>query len=130
MTSESEVRDTLNGITDPCSAVAGAPAGLVEMGLVRSVSVEPGPDGAFVKVTLGVTEPTCLMSSVFYNEAQKRLAALPGVAGVEVGFDHALRWTPSEMSPEYRERLEAHRAKRRALRAARRAEATPRSRGG
>lgn len=115
MIEESAVRDVLNSIIDPCSQVAGVAAGLVEMGLVRSLTVVETAEGTAIGLTIGVTEPGCLMGAPFANEARKRLLALPGVASVEVALDHTFDWTPGDMSPEYQARLEAHRAQRRLI---------------
>ena len=61
---EERIRAALDDVRDPCSVVAGVPAGLAEMGLVRSLEVRDTPDGAVVRVAIGVTEPTCLMGPV------------------------------------------------------------------
>lgn len=107
-----DVLAALNEIRDPCSCSAGVPAGLVDMGLVRDVGLTASQDGTRVRVKIGVTEPSCLMIAPFANEARKRLRALPGVAEVEVELAHELNWSPADMTPEYRERLRAHRAHR------------------
>ena len=103
-----QILEVLNTITDPCSLVAGVRAGLVDMGLVSSVEV----DGGCVRVTLGLTEPGCLMGHAFLPQAKEALEALPGVSSVEVRLDHHLpfTWNESRMTPEYRAKLEAHRA--------------------
>lgn len=108
MISEERVREELEAIVDPCSAVAGAPVGLVSMGLVRDLEVQA--DGR-VALTIGVTEPTCLMGWPFAREAEERLGRLPGVRRVEVRLDNATPWTPDRMAPAYRERLRAARAR-------------------
>jgi metal-sulfur cluster biosynthetic enzyme len=108
-----EVRAALDDVHDPCSEVAGMPAGLVEMGLVTSIDVEPTPDGAVVHVAIRVTEPTCLMGPALAAGARERLAAMPGVARYEVELSDDNDWMPSAMSPEYRARLAEHRAARR-----------------
>ncbi len=36
---EERIRAALNEVQDPCSVVAGVPAGIVDMGLVRSLEV-------------------------------------------------------------------------------------------
>ena len=108
-----QVRAVLNGIVDPCSAAAGAPAGLDDMGLVRGVAVESGPQGAIVRVTLTLTEPTCLMGIPFMATARERLEALPGVSRAEVSLASGFEWTPAELSPSYAARLERVRQRRR-----------------
>jgi metal-sulfur cluster biosynthetic enzyme len=113
MPGEQDIRAALDEIVDPCSRAAGAPAGLGEMGLVRDVRVEPGPAGARVSVVLALTEPTCLMGIPFVTSARERLAALEGVAHVDVSLAANFEWTPAELSPAYAERLERVRELRR-----------------
>ena len=114
MIDEARVWTTLNTIVDPCSRAAGAPAGIVEMGLVRRLEVQHSPEGASIRVVIGVTEPGCLMGAAFVNDARKLLQALPGVAEVQVSMDHAFDWTPEDMSPAYQARLDQLRQRRRA----------------
>jgi metal-sulfur cluster biosynthetic enzyme len=113
MLTERDVRSALNGIVDPCSAAAGAPAGLDEMGLVRDVRIDPTPSGASVRIVLGLTEPTCLMGIPFVKSARERIQALEGVAAVEVSLAAGFQWTPAELSPAYAARLERVREQRR-----------------
>ena len=113
MVDDTAVRAVLNSIIDPCSRAAGVPAGIVEMGLIRSLEVRQEPAGASITVTIRVTEPGCLMAYPFANEARKRLETLPGIASIAVKIDHVCDWEPAAMSPEYHARLEAHRAQRR-----------------
>jgi metal-sulfur cluster biosynthetic enzyme len=103
---ESQVRAALNEIVDPCSAAAGAPAGLEEMGLVREVEISAGPRGARVRVTIGLTQPLCLMGIPFLKSARERLSAMRGVAQVDVSLASGIDWTPAQMAPRYRDRLE------------------------
>lgn len=121
MTARSEVtpeliRAALDEVHDPCSVVVGAPGGLDEFGLVRRVEVVAGPGGAHVRVTVGVTEPSCLMAPIFVRDARERLARVPGIATVDVTLDPTLVWTEADLSPAYRERLEGVRASRREAR--------------
>jgi metal-sulfur cluster biosynthetic enzyme len=107
---EVEVRAALNEIVDPCSAAAGAPAGLDEMGLVREVEIRGARGGgrgeAHIRVTIGLTQPLCLMGIPFLKSARERLSAMPGVADVEVSLASGIDWTPARLAPGYRERLE------------------------
>lgn len=115
--SDSElVRRTLDSIIDPCSAAAGAPVGIVSMGLLRELSIAPGPAGATVRVTLGLTEPTCLMGYAFVPQARALLAALPGVAAVEVRLEPNAGWSEADLAPAYRALLAERRAARSAIR--------------
>jgi metal-sulfur cluster biosynthetic enzyme len=111
--SEAEVRAALDEILDPCSVAAGAPAGLVEMGLLRALELSDGEDGARIRLRIGVTEPGCLMGASFAAQARARLELLGGVASVEIELDHANDWMPSDIDPAYQRRLDAVRSTRR-----------------
>lgn len=117
--SEGAIRAELNQILDPCSVVAGAPAGLDEMGLVRGLSVKAVPGGVAIEVRIGVTEPGCMMGASFAIRARERLEALAGVVAVDVQLDHEADWGPGDISPAYAERLAAVRATKRGARARR-----------
>lgn len=110
---EEEIRAELDRIVDPCSAAAGAPAGLVEMGLVRELELTPGPDGARVRLRIAVTEPGCMMGAAFAAQAEERVGALAGIGEVRVEIDHDADWLPSDLAPSYRLRLAEVRAARR-----------------
>jgi metal-sulfur cluster biosynthetic enzyme len=112
---EPDVRAVLNGIIDPCSSAAGCPAGLDEMGLLRSVQIDQTEAGAAVHVVIGVTEYGCLMGAPFAAEAYKRLEALPGIAVVAVELDQAFDWDRDDMRSDYQQRLRTYRAQRRLL---------------
>jgi metal-sulfur cluster biosynthetic enzyme len=102
---ESQVRAALDEIVDPCSTAAGAPAGLEEMGLVREVEIRDGRGGARVRVTIGLTQPLCLMGIPFLKSARERVSAMPGVGKVEVSLASGIDWTPAQMALPYQERL-------------------------
>ena len=96
---------SLNEITDPCSVAARAPAGLVDMGLIRRVELVPVAEGLRADVLVAVTHPFCMMSGVFLNEVQSRLRLLDGIVEVDAQLDVETMWTPTMMTPEYRQRL-------------------------
>lgn len=109
---EALVRSALNEIIDPCSAAAGAPAGLDDMGLVRSVEISETASGIAVRVKIGVTEPGCFMIYPFAKEARKRLDEVDAIDVVEVDLDNGHDWMPTDMSERYRLQLAEKRAVR------------------
>ncbi|MDT7692435.1 MAG: hypothetical protein QOI75_1802 [Pseudonocardiales bacterium] len=108
--SEGDVRAVLNQIIDPCSRVAGAPVGLVDMGLIRRLSVTPGVGTVDVHMVIGVTEYGCLLAPSFASEARKLLDALPGIGVIDIELDAEFDWEPQDMSVAYRRHLAERRA--------------------
>src|ERR1700712_1805186 len=107
-----QIARTLEGILDPCSLAAGAPAGLVSMGLVGPVDIKPaaGIDKVDVHVTLFVTEPGCMVSALFQIAAKEQLEKISEISSINVHVDHGHVWDPSQMTKEYRERLREYRS--------------------
>ncbi|MBV9423110.1 MAG: DUF59 domain-containing protein [Solirubrobacterales bacterium] len=110
---EQDVRCALNRIQDPCSLAAGAPAGIDELGLLSEISVHNLAEGAHVRVGIRLTDPVCMMGAAFLASARDLLAGLDGVASAEVWLDERSDWSPANMAPAYRARLEQIRAARR-----------------
>lgn len=107
-----EVRHALGGIVDPCSAAAGEPLSLIEMGVVDAVEV----CGDVVRVRLLPTSPACLFTPLFEEEIERRVRQLAWCAAVEVTFAPAdAIWDEERIAPAARERLERRRARLRAL---------------
>lgn len=103
----------INEVVDPCSAAAGAPAGLVDFGLVRAVHLSRREDGHWrVGVLLVLTEPGCIMGGPFAARVHDRLVEMPGVGSVDVQIDSAGLWTEASMSKRYAARLATVRGQR------------------
>ena len=102
---EARVEEVLDSVVDPCSAVAGAPAGLRDLGLVKRVEIS----GGTVEVVLRLTHPTCMMGPLFMESVEQGLLALPEVDAATVTLDADFSWTEDAMSEGYRARLAAHR---------------------
>jgi len=109
MIARERVLETLEQIVDPCSCAAGAPVGLVGMGLIRDVEITPQDEGgSCVSVRMVLTSPGCLMGAVFVREIERALYRLPGVRRVEVEIDHGTIWQPGDFAPEYRRKRAEH----------------------
>lgn len=103
----------INEVVDPCSTVAGAPAGLVEFGLVRGVDLQRADAGAWnVCVRLMLTEPGCIMGGPFAVRVRDKLASVPLVASLDVRIESVGMWSEELMSKAYATRLAAARASR------------------
>lgn len=100
---EEAVHEALGEIVDPCSAANGSNLDIVEMGLVKDVSIEDSE----VVVEMRLTTPACHMVPYFIDEAEERLGALPGVKSVEVETDDGMQWDTDMMSEEAKEKRQA-----------------------
>jgi metal-sulfur cluster biosynthetic enzyme len=109
-----QILSELNQIIDPCSRATALPAGLVDMGLVRTLRVEPLDDGRMhASVSLCVTHPFCMMPAIFLHEVEKRLRIFREIASSDVSLDVTTLWTEELMSSDYRKKLAVQRAEKR-----------------
>lgn len=93
MSLDSQIRAVLSRIHDPCSVASGRPLSVIDMGLVTGWTL----DGGTLRIGFCVTFPGCTMAPHFTEAAARDLAALPGVARVEVNVDPAFAWGPERM---------------------------------
>jgi metal-sulfur cluster biosynthetic enzyme len=92
----------LDEVSDPCSVAIGRPAGLVTMGLIKSLEINQGEAGVRVALTLRLTSPCCMMGPHFAARAVAKLKQLPEVVAVEVGISPEMDWDPAHMRAGYR----------------------------
>jgi metal-sulfur cluster biosynthetic enzyme len=95
-----EVVDGLREVYDPCCRDRGI--SVVDMGIVRSVTVDPGGSA---RVELMLTSGWCPFAAHVLTEVRERVEATPGVerAEVEIVWDEA--WTTDRLSPTARRAL-------------------------
>ena len=74
---------------------------LVALGLIYAV----GCEGPRVGVTMTLTTPHCPSGEWIYAGVKEKLAALPGVAEVNVELVFTPSWTPARLSVEARRQL-------------------------
>jgi metal-sulfur cluster biosynthetic enzyme len=103
VTTAEEVVASLTEVIDPCSAATGVPLSIVDMGLVRHVSIEGGE----VRVELRLTTPLCHQVPYFIMEIERLVGALDGVRSVTCDHDVGIEWHPGLMSPAASGRLAA-----------------------
>jgi metal-sulfur cluster biosynthetic enzyme len=89
-----EVLDQLRRVIDPCSIKMCAPVDIWEMGLVEDIEIT----GPRVRITLVLTDISC----VFYRDMRRHvidvLLELPGVEAVDVTLATDTLWTPDRMN--------------------------------
>jgi metal-sulfur cluster biosynthetic enzyme len=103
---EQLVAQALAAVPDPCSVAAGAPLGLLDMGLVRSYEIDAADR---LTVVLDVTSPACMMAGHFVADAETRLRQIPGIREVTVSVQPTLEWSEARLTPHGRAVLERRR---------------------
>ena len=89
-----QVTERLRTIYDP-----EIPINVVDLGLVYRCEVQPLSSGGHrVEIKMSMTAPGCGMGDVLSEEAQAKVAALPGVAEVDVELVWDPAWDLSRMS--------------------------------
>ena len=99
----SQVLWCLAMVEDPCSVVNATPMGLVDMGLVQSVTVQPTGD---IDICLRLTSPFCEMLGYMRRAAIEKISKLDGAGTITITTDSGLDWSPQMMSAAARRRRE------------------------
>jgi metal-sulfur cluster biosynthetic enzyme len=91
-------------VYDPCALAHGISAGMVDMGILRSVSVRPAGGRWAETVGLRLTSPGCMYFSYFELQLGQ---ALKDHADIDLRFewDDGLQWTESDLAPGVREQM-------------------------
>ncbi len=79
------------------------------MGLLRQIQAEPEPEGWSITMQLRLTSPGCLYFFAFKDNLEERLSAHPQISRVVVDWDQSLDWTPEDLTPAARSRLDERR---------------------
>jgi metal-sulfur cluster biosynthetic enzyme len=103
------VRDRLDAIVDPCSAANGTDLSIVEMGLLKDVTV----DGSDVTVSLRLTSPFCMQLPYFVENIEEEVGAIDDVGTVDVEADNGFEWHSDMMTESAQQRREERKAARR-----------------
>jgi metal-sulfur cluster biosynthetic enzyme len=101
MVSEASVRAAIADVVDPCSRLYGTDLSLLDLGMVERVHV----DGGAVHVDLLLDDPLCMYTFVIQRDLRERIAALDGVASVEITVLPDFGWSRERVTPAARQRL-------------------------
>jgi metal-sulfur cluster biosynthetic enzyme len=96
---ETEVFGALRQCFDPCCREKGI--SVVDMGLIESVEVT----GGNVRIDMVLTSGWCPFAMHLLTDMEQQVAALDGVANVNVNIVWGPAWTPDRLSPDARRKL-------------------------
>jgi metal-sulfur cluster biosynthetic enzyme len=92
---EEQVREVLKPIEDPELHL-----GIVDLGLIYGVDVNPQPEGDEVKVQMTFTTPFCPYGPQLKASVQRAVSTLPGVTQALVNVVFTPPWDPRTMASE------------------------------
>ena len=92
---EEQVMQALKPIEDPELHL-----GIVDLGLIYGVDVNPQPEGDDVKVTMTFTSPFCPYGPTLKASVQRTVTTVPGVKNATVNIVFTPPWDPREMASE------------------------------
>ena len=95
MLTEEQVKEALKPIEDPELHL-----GIVDLGLIYGVDVNPQPEGEAVKVTMTFTSPFCPYGPQLKAMVQRAVCLLPGVKEAMVNIVFTPVWDPRTMASE------------------------------
>lgn len=96
MVSEEKVREALRRVFDPELGL-----NVVDLGLIYGIAI----DGGRVRVTMTLTTQGCPLQHAMTGWVREAVAALDGVAAVDVDVVFTPPWTPERMSEAARQGL-------------------------
>ena len=96
---EAEVFGALRQCFDPCCREKSI--SVVDMGLIEQVAVE----GASVRIDMVLTSGWCPFAMHLLTDMEQQVAALDGVASVDVNIVWGPAWTPERLSADARRKL-------------------------
>ena len=92
---EQQVLEALKAIEDPELHL-----GIVDLGLIYEITVNPSPDGEEVKLKMTFTSPFCPYGPALKASVQRTLQTLPGVKNAVVNIVFTPPWDPRTMASE------------------------------
>ena len=92
---EQQVYESLKPIEDPELHL-----GIVDLGLIYGVDINPQPEGDELKLTMTFTSPFCPYGPQLKASVQRALATLPGVKAATVSIVFTPPWDPRTMASE------------------------------
>jgi len=92
---EQQVLDALKPIEDPELHL-----GIVDLGLIYEITVNPSPEGETVKLKMTFTSPFCPYGPALKSQVHQMLSHLPGVKAAQVEIVFTPPWDPRTMASE------------------------------
>lgn len=92
---EQHVMEALKPIEDPELHL-----GIVDLGLIYGVDINPQPGGEEIKLTMTFTSPFCPYGPQLKSQVQRTVAELPGVTAAVVNIVFTPPWDPRTMASE------------------------------
>ncbi|MBI2884819.1 MAG: metal-sulfur cluster assembly factor [Candidatus Omnitrophica bacterium] len=92
---EQQVMDAITPVQDPELHL-----GIVELGLIYEVAVNPSPEGDEIKVQMTFTSPFCPYGPALKAQVQQVVAKVPGVKSAQVNIVFTPPWDPRTMATE------------------------------
>ena len=92
---EQQVFEALKPIEDPELHL-----GIVDLGLIYGVDINPQPEGEELKLTMTFTTPFCPYGPALKSQVQQVLMKLPGVKQASVAIVFTPPWDPHTMASE------------------------------
>lgn len=102
-----DVERSLQAVIDPCMEAAGLGLSIVDLGLVRRISVTE----ATIAVELGLTEPGCGFTHALVTRIDDAIAAIAGEREIRTSFNWSDPWTEERLSDHGRRIIHSARSR-------------------
>ncbi|MDM9384662.1 hypothetical protein QUB80_28770 [Chlorogloeopsis sp. ULAP01] len=105
------VQTKMNEVYDPCGLARGLSIGMVDMGLICSINVEPVDNAWKVFLRIRFTSAGCEYFPYFEREIRERLEVYQQIESISLEWDKNMDWTPDNLSKVAKSKLEEHNEK-------------------
>jgi len=92
---EQQVLDAIKPIEDPELHL-----GIVDLGLIYHIAVNPSPEGDELKLRMTFTTPFCPYGPALKSQVHQAMTRLPGVKSAQVDIVFTPPWDPNTMASE------------------------------
>lgn len=89
-----QVIEKLGTVIDPCMEAAGLNLSVIDLGIVREVSV----DADQIRIEMGLTEPGCGFTHALVTQVEDAVECLKGTRALNMTFNWSDPWTEESMT--------------------------------
>ncbi|MEM9904020.1 MAG: hypothetical protein AAF921_03230 [Cyanobacteria bacterium P01_D01_bin.44] len=102
------IKSQVNEVCDPCGLAQGLSIGMVDMGLIRDILIQPADAGWDVALAIRFTSAGCFYFPYFEREIRARIETHQQIESLDIKWDNVIDWTPDDLSDAAKSKFKEH----------------------